>query len=487
MGYELVIGIEVHAQLKTATKLFSPASNDFGADPNTNITPICLGLPGALPVLNKKAVELAVRAGLSLNCTIKHRSVFSRKNYFYADLPKGYQISQFDLPICEDGYLDIDVDGEIKRIGIERIHMEEDAGKLVHQGADAIKGATSSLVDLNRAGVPLIEIVSRPDIRSIAEARAYVEGLKLILQHSGVCDGNLEEGSMRADINISLRPTGQKEFGTRTEIKNINSFRSLERAIKSEVRRQTDILESGGKIIQQTRNYDDATQSTTPLREKENAHDYRYFPEPDLVPLVITDAYVQAISDALPERPAEKLTRYTESLGLTADDSMILIYDLEMCEYFEACMALSSSSAAASIAKWVVGDVNAQIKHHKHDFSSTAFVPQFLVDMVDLIEKGTISGKMAKDILVTSLTSGKSPAEVVQSSGMSQISDESALVDVIQNVFSQNQDAVEKLKEGKMNVIGFIIGQVMKETKGQAKPDLVKQLVMQEVSNLSAS
>ena len=483
MAYEVVIGIEVHAQLKTNTKLFCGCSTKFGDDPNANVCPVCLGMPGALPVLNKKAVEMAIIAGLALNCTVKNRSVFSRKNYFYPDLPKGYQISQFDLPICEGGELEVVVDGQPKKIGITRIHMEEDAGKLVHQGAESIAGATHSYVDLNRACTPLIEIVSEPDIRLAEEARIYMETLKQIVQHMGICDGNLEEGSMRADANISLRPKGQKEFGTRAEIKNINSFRSVERAINVEIKRQTEILESGGTVIQETRNYDDSSQTTTPLRGKADAHDYRYFPEPDLPPLDVSDEWIQAVRNQLPELPRHKVARYQQEFGLTEHECKVLMGDATMDHYFQACLDSDGKLPPKAICKWVVGDVNAFLKEKKETFENTKLKPNQLVQLVDLIEKGTISGKMAKDMLAQVHDTGKDPEALVKESGGGQISDSSELQSVVDAILSQNQDVVEKIKGGKTASANFLMGQVMKETKGKAKPDLVLKLILDTVNN----
>ena len=380
MEFEPVIGIEVHAQLKTNTKLFCGCSTAFGNAPNSNVCPVCLGLPGALPVLNQEAVKMAVMAGLALNCDIQETSVFSRKNYFYPDLPKGYQISQFDLPICLDGHLDIALKDTEKRIGITRIHMEEDAGKLLHQGADGVAGATHSLVDLNRACTPLIEIVSEPDMRSAAEARAYMETLEKVLIHLGINDGNLEEGSLRADANVSIRPKGQLEFGTRTEVKNINSFRSLERAINYEIQRHTEVILSGGEIVQQTRNYDDASGTTTVLRDKEDAHDYRYFPEPDLKPLVVTTAEVKAIEAALPELPSSKQHRYINEFGFTPKEADIIISDVPLCQYFDATVQASSSSVSPNeIKKWMLGDFVANLKDKGEDYQSTKVgIPHFL-------------------------------------------------------------------------------------------------------------
>ncbi len=475
--FEPVIGIEVHAQLLTKTKLFCGCSTQFGDDTNANVCPVCLGLPGALPVLNKEAVTLAIRAGKALNCTIQPESVFARKNYFYPDLPKGYQISQFDKPICLGGHLDIEVNGVKKRIGITRIHMEEDAGKLLHQGADAIAGATHSLVDLNRACTPLIEIVSEPDIRSAEEAKAYVESLKRILQHIAVCDGNLEEGSLRADANVSLRPVGQVEFGTKTEIKNLNSFRSIEKAVISEIERQTGMLKKGEKIIQQTRHFDDSTQKTKALRSKEEAHDYRYFPDPDLLPLHLTASQLENVQ--LPELPQARIDRYL-SCGVGQGESDILIDDLSMLDYFESVLKLDMK-IAASAAKWIVGDINALLKEKKLGFQTSPLTPNRLLELLALIEKGTLSGKMAKEILPQIIEKNADPAVLVAQSGVSQISDSSQLQGIIDAILDANLDVIEKVKSGKTNAADFLIGQVMKQTRGQAKPDLVRSLLHESI------
>ena len=477
--YEVVIGIEVHCQLKTKTKLFCPSSTTFGETPNTNISPVNLALPGALPVLNKDAVRMAIIAGLALDCDIRKTSVFSRKNYFYPDLPKGYQISQFDKPICENGHLDITVDGHQKRIGITRIHMEEDAGKLLHQGADSIRGATHSLVDLNRAGTPLIEIVSEPDIRSAAEARAYVETLKTIVQHMGVCDGNMEEGSLRADINISIRPQGSTTFGTRAEIKNVNSFRSIERAVIVEVARQKKVLEAGEKVIQETRNYDEASQTTTPLRGKEEAHDYRYFPEPDLPPLVISDEQLSSIKQQLPEHPSKKVETYQQSYQLTPHDCKVLMGDVAMDVFFRQCIDHAPKLTPKTIIKWVIGDLNALLKETQQTFSTMTLTPDRFLDMISLIDAGTLSGKMGKQVLEKLVTTQDAVSAIVDSLGGTQISDESALEDVVNTVLSNNMDVVEKIKAGKTNSANFLMGQVMKETKGRANPDMVRTLILE--------
>jgi len=481
--YEPVIGIEVHAQLKTNTKLFCGCSTTFGQEVNSNTCPVCLALPGALPVLNRAAVDLAIKAGLALNCTIATTSVFARKNYFYPDLPKGYQISQFDKPICLGGYLDIQVNGETRRIGITRIHMEEDAGKLLHQGADAIAGATHSLADLNRACTPLIEIVSEPDIRDAEEARIYVETLKQILTHLDVCDGNLDEGSMRADANISIRPVGQTTFGTRTEVKNLNSFRSIERAIISEISRQELVLGKGERVVQQTRHYDDATQKTRPLRSKEEAHDYRYFPDPDLLPLHVTQAHVMAIREALPELPSARRHRYL-ALGLSEGDCDILLEDLEMLAYFETALALDSIISPKIIANWVVGDLNAAVKIAKVGFSDFVVSASKLLELLGLIGADKISGKTGKEVLEKMIETGETATLLVDKMGLSQVTDTSLLETMIKDLLLAHPDVIEKYKSGRTNAADFLIGQVMKQTKGQAKPDLVRAILTQVLLGL---
>jgi aspartyl-tRNA(Asn)/glutamyl-tRNA(Gln) amidotransferase subunit B len=477
--YEMVIGLEVHAQLNTNTKLFCGCSTQFGAAVNSNVCPVCLGMPGALPVLNKDAVTMAVQAGIALQCDIQLESVFARKNYFYPDLPKGYQISQFELPVCLSGFLDIDVDGVSKRIGITRIHMEEDAGKLLHQGAMGIADSTHSLVDLNRACTPLIEIVSEPDMRSAAEARAYVETLRRILRTIGVNDGNLEEGSMRVDINISLRRPGEHRYGTRCEVKNVNSFRSIDRAIAAEFNRQQDILESGGKVVQQTRNYHDDTQTTTPLRDKEDAHDYRYFPEPDLLPLILSDERIRSIRDGMPPLPQSIISRYSD-LGLSRGDSDILIEELEMRHFFEECLQGAGDVSAKEICKWVIGDLNALLKP-KGGFDTPVIAASHFVRLLTLIATDKVSGKMAKEMLAHMIDTGKSADDLLATMGGGQISDESALLDMVKQVMAENQDVVDKVKAGKTASANFLMGQVMKRSQGKAKPDLVMSLIMSEI------
>ncbi|MBT5856073.1 Asp-tRNA(Asn)/Glu-tRNA(Gln) amidotransferase subunit GatB [bacterium] len=486
--YEVVIGIEVHAQLSTKTKLFCGCSTAFGSKPNTNVCPVCLGMPGALPVLNEDSVELAIRSGLAMNCDIQEMSVFARKNYFYPDLPKGYQISQFELPICLGGSLAITVpnaDGSYeKTIGITRIHMEEDAGKLIHQGADAIAGSDSSLADLNRACTPLIEIVSEPDIRSAAEARAYMETLAMIVKYSGVCDANMEKGNLRADANVSLRPVGQEEFGTRTETKNLNSFRSLERAILYEIQRQTHVLESGGTIRQQTLNYDDSTGKTSVLRDKEDAHDYRYFPDPDLKPLMVTQEQISAIRDTLPELPRAKEARYVD-YGLNDQEIKVLLADLDLNAYFENCVkAVPNAESIKEMAKWLVGDFSALVNAAGGSFDTPVIKQDAFLELIVLLKDGTLSGKMAKGILEKMYQTGKTPKALLESSGGGQISDTSELDGIVAQILSANMDVVAKVQGGKTKSADFLMGQVMKETRGRAKPDLVKQLIMDQIAAL---
>lgn len=483
MEFEPVIGIEVHAQLKTKTKLFCGCPNGFGDHPNVNVCPVCLGMPGALPVLNQEAVDLAIKAGLALNCEIQEASVFARKNYFYPDLPKGYQISQFELPICLKGHLKIQVDGEEKTIGITRIHMEEDAGKLLHQGAESIAGSSHSHVDLNRACVPLIEIVSEPDIRSAEEAKAYMESLKHIVQFTDVCDGNLEEGSLRADANVSLRLKGDTAFGIRAEIKNLNSFRSLERAINYEIKRQAELLRSGGVVIQETRHYDDFTGKTSSLRGKEDSHDYRYFPDPDLKPLLVSQERVSEIQKNMTELPDQIITRYQETLSLPDGDIKVLVSDKLIYTYYEDVLKKEPDLDPKEVAKWLVGDFMAYTKEHDKTFETPPIDVAKFVDLLLLLKSGKISGKMGKEILGTVFSTGESPSQILKKSGGEQISDETVLQDVVAQIVSANLDVVAKVKAGKTKSADFLMGQVMKETKGRAKPDLVRKLILEDIQN----
>jgi len=469
-----VIGIEIHAQLNTKTKLFCACSTQFGAPPNTHICPVCLGLPGALPVLNQQAVTHAMMAGMALNTTIQAVSVFARKNYFYPDLPKGYQISQYDQPICLAGWVDIPTESGTKRIGITRIHIEEDAGKLLHQGADTIAGSTHSIVDLNRASTPLIEIVTEPDIRSATEARQVVETIREHLIHLGICDGNMEEGSLRADINISLRESDTSPFGTRCEIKNVNSFRSIERAIQIEMTRQNALLDRGETVIQQTRQYDEATQTTRPLRDKEESHDYRYFPEPDLTPLVISSEWMARVRDALPELPAHRRNRYHQA-GLSPFEIDVIVADPHACTYLDAVEQAGATYPVA--AKWVVGDLMAWLKQENRGYDTCPLTPSSLAELLACVADGTLSGKLAKGVLETCLSTGETPRTVIQKTGSTQVSDEGELTTIIDQILDANPDVVEKIKAGKGGATQFLVGQVMKETKGRANPDVVRRVL----------
>lgn len=475
--FETVIGIEVHVELKTNTKIFCNSTTEFGGDPNHHTCPVCLGLPGTLPVLNKKVVEYAVRAGLALNCTIANFSKFDRKNYYYPDLPKNYQISQYDLPIAEHGYLDVEVDGQTKRIGITRLHMEEDAGKLVHQGN--IVTTPYSLVDYNRTGVPLIEIVSEPDMRSPEEARAYVEKLKAVVQYTGVSDCRMEEGSLRCDVNISVRPVGQKEFGTKVEIKNMNSFRALQRAVAFEVERQIGELESGGKIIQETRTWDEAKGITVSMRSKEEAHDYRYFPDPDLVPLVLDNQWIDFIRESLPELPDQRLARYIEEYGLPQYDAAILTLTKEMSDYFEE--VIQHYDKPKAVSNWMMGEMARLLNVKGLDIGDCKIKPTQFAEMLQLIDKGTISGKIAKTVFEEMFESGKDPETVVKEKGLVQISDEGAIATVVEQVIAANPKSVEDFQAGKTQAIGFLVGQVMKATKGKANPEVVNKLLREKL------
>ena len=470
--YEVVIGLEVHAQLKTKTKIFCNCPVDFGAPPNTNVCPVCLGMPGVLPVLNKQVVAYAIKTGLALNCEIAKHCKFDRKQYFYPDLPKNYQISQYDQPICKSGHLEVNE----KTIGIERIHMEEDAGKLVHAGSDRLHGSDYSLVDYNRTGTPLLEIVSKPDLRSIEEAKDYAQTLRNILQYLDVCDGNLEEGSMRCDVNVSLRPVGSAILGTRTEIKNVNSFKSLGRAIESEIERQSKILNSGGKIIQETRLFEENTGTTVSMRSKEEAHDYRYFPEPDLVPLEVSKEWAAEIRETIPELPHQKKIRYPKDYGLTLDDTRVLIEDRNMAEFYEATVRLGANPKKA--ANWLIGSVTAYLKEHKTDIINCQMTPVQLADLLGFIEKGTINDNIAKaEILEELLNKGIDAGEIIKQKGLAQITDESSLRIVVKEILDLNPGQTSELKSGKEKVRGFFVGQVMKKTNGKASPTVVNKLI----------
>lgn len=478
MKYTTVIGLEVHSELKTKSKAFCSCSTEFGGEPNTHVCPVCLGMPGALPVLNKQVVEFAIRAGLAVDCEIKKFNKFDRKNYFYPDLSKNYQISQFDKPICEGGHIDIEVDGQTKRVGITRIHMEEDAGKLIHSGA-TIKTSDSSAVDYNRAGVPLIEIVSEPDMRSAAEARAYMEKLKAILEYTDVSDCKMQEGSLRCDANISVMPEGATEFGTRAEIKNLNSFRALERAIEYEIQRQIQLVEDGGTVVQETRTWDDGKGMTLSMRSKEEAHDYRYFPEPDLVPVEIDDAWIARVKSELPELPAARKARLMQEKGLVDYDAENIVSTKAMAEYFDE--AAKHTEDSKGIANWLLGDVSAYLNSENIAIEQFPITPANLGEMVNLINKGVLSSKLAKKVFAEMLKTGKTPQALVKELGLEQISDEGAIVKIVEETLAENPQSIIDYKAGKDRALGFLVGQIMKKSRGKANPEMVNNLLKERM------
>ncbi len=477
--FETVIGLEVHVELKTRSKIFCSCTNEFGAKPNTNVCPICSGFPGMLPVLNEQVVDYAIKSGLALNCEIADYCKFDRKNYFYPDLPKAYQISQYDLPVCKQGYLDIEVNGERKRIGITRAHLEEDAGKLVHQGT--ISSTTFSLVDLNRSGVPLLEIVSEPDLRSSQEARAYMEKLRSLLLFAGVSDCKMEEGSLRCDANVSVRPYGQEELGTRAEVKNLNSFKAMEKAIDYEVRRQIEAIEDGEEIIQETRTWEEERQITRSMRSKEEAHDYRYFPEPDLPPLRISREWVERILQSLPEMPEKARERLMEEYDLSEYDAHLLTLTPDYLAFFDECTLYYQDGKI--ISNWMMGELNKLLNQKNMDIAECRIKPAALADMLKLIDEGRISGKMAKDVFEEMFETGASPEKIIKEKGMEQISDEAALGTIIQEVIDKNPGVVDDYRNGKKKATGFLVGQVMQATKGQANPALVNKILAEKLNN----
>lgn len=481
MKYEAVIGLEVHTELQTKTKIFCSCRTSFGADPNTNVCPVCLGLPGVLPVLNKKVLEYAVRAGLALNCEISRFSKFDRKNYYYPDLPKNFQTSQFDLPICEHGYLDVEVEGEKRRIRITRAHMEEDAGKLVHHGT-SITDSDYSLVDYNRTGTPLLEIVSEPDMRSAKEAVAYMEKMRAILQYVGISDCRMEEGSLRCDANVSVRPVGQKELGTKTEIKNINSFKGVERAIEYEAMRQAELLEDGGKVVQETRTWDEKEGVTKSMRTKEEANDYRYFPEPDLVPFTLSDEYIENIRKSLPELPDARKERYMKEFGLSSEDAVFMTNDKATADYFEA--AVDAGADPKACVNWLMGEFASQLSTDGIEIAKAPVSAENLAALLKLISKGTISGKIAKKVFATMWKEGGNPEEIVKAQGLVQISDTAELSKLVDEVVGKNPKAVEDFKAGKKKAVGALVGQIMKATKGKANPRVINELLNKKLQSL---
>jgi aspartyl-tRNA(Asn)/glutamyl-tRNA(Gln) amidotransferase subunit B len=475
--YETVIGIEIHAELRTASKIFCGCTTEFGGDPNTHTCPICIGMPGVLPVMNEEVVDYAVKAGLALNCDISEFSKMDRKSYFYPDIPKAYQISQYDLPICKEGWVDVNVNGETKRIGITRIHMEEDAGKLMH---DQVPG--HSLADYNRTGVPLIEIVSEPDMRSSDDAKAYVEKVKSVLEYIEVSDCKMQEGSLRADVNVSVRPVGQKEFGTRAELKNLNSFKAIVKSIEYEVKRQIECIEYGEKVVQETRRWDDAKNQTFSLRSKEDAQDYRYFPEPDLVPVIVPKEKVEAIRKTIPELPDVKAKRYIEEYGLPEYDAAQITASKEMAMFFEG--AIKNTTNTKAVSNWMTGDMLGRMNEKMLELKDVKFTPEYLAKLVNLIDNKTITGAIAKKVMEFMFEEGKDPEVIVKEKELVQINDEGAVLQIVQDVIKNNEKAVTDYLGGKTQTIGFMVGQVMKNSKGKANPEMAKQMLEAELAKL---
>ncbi|PKM80679.1 MAG: Asp-tRNA(Asn)/Glu-tRNA(Gln) amidotransferase GatCAB subunit B [Firmicutes bacterium HGW-Firmicutes-13] len=472
--YEVVIGLEVHLELLTKSKIFCSCPTTFGEEPNTRVCPVCLGLPGVLPVLNQKAVEYAILAGLALNCRINSYSKFDRKNYFYPDLPKAFQISQYDFPIGRDGYLSVKVNGGTKMIGINRVHLEEDAGKLVHS-----EDGTYSLVDYNRTGVPLVEIVSEPDLRSAEEARIYLETLKKILQYTEVSDVKMEEGSLRCDANVSVRLAGEEELGTKTELKNMNSFKAVQRGLEFEVKRQIKKLENGQRIVQETLRWDEGLGKTVPMRSKEEAHDYRYFPEPDLIPMEIDRNWIEKIRKLLPELPEEKKQRFISEYNLPEYDAEVLTTSKNMAHYFEECV--KEFPEPKTVSNWVMGELSMHLKTSGLEFPQLKITPTHLAGLLELIRGGTVSGKMAKDIFGEMFLTGREAGKIVEEKGLVQLSDEEALGEIIDEVIKNNPGIVADFKAKKEKALGFLVGQVMRKTEGNANPQMVNKILREKL------
>ena len=469
-GYEAVIGLEVHAQLLTGSKIFCGCTTAFGLSPNTNTCPVCLGLPGTLPVLNREAVEFGIRLGLALNCTIESRNVFARKNYFYPDLPKGYQITQFESPLCTRGHLDIESGGAPKRIGIRRIHMEEDAGKNIH---DESRGR--SYIDFNRAGVPLLEIVSEPDMSTSGEAVAYLRELRLILVHLGISDGNMEQGSFRCDANISVRPAGAAGFGTRTELKNMNSFRNVQRALDHEIQRQSAIIDSGSSVVQETLSWNAGLGATRPMRSKEESHDYRYFPDPDLVPVVIDEAWTATVRKNLPELPSARRRRFMDLYGLPTYDAEQLTQEPALADYYEQCVSLLD--APKDISNWVMSELTRVMHETGVDVRGLKITPAMLTDLISLVKAGTVSGLAAKDVITEMAATGRNASSIVEELGMAQVSDETELKALILGIIEANPGQVTKYRQGKTQLLGFFVGEAMKASKGRANPKVAGTII----------
>ncbi len=474
MKYEAVIGLEVHIQLLTETKIFCGCSTKFGNPPNTNVCPVCLGMPGVLPVLNKRVVEFAIKLALATNCTISPLSQFARKNYFYPDLPKNYQISQYELPIAEHGWLEIETERGSKKIGILRIHMEEDAGKLIHDEAKPI-----SYVDFNRAGVPLLEIVSKPDISTPEEAVSYLKALRDIVVYLDICDGNMEEGSFRCDANISIRPEGQQELGVKTEIKNINSFKNIQKALEFEIRRQSALLDKGESVIQETRLWDPARGVTVSMRTKEEAHDYRYFPDPDLVPVIVDPDWIKEIEQELPELPKPKKERFIKQYGLPEYDSDVLTSDKNLADFFEK--VVSSFSNPKMVSNWIMSELLRKLNEDSISIKECPVSPEDLAELLQLIDNGTISGKIAKSVFEEMYTTGEKASKIVEEKGLKQLTDSNLLEKIVDEVIEENPKEVEKYLKGAEKVIGFFVGQVMKKTQGKANPKLANELLRKKL------
>lgn len=483
--YETVIGLEVHVELKTKSKIFCGCTTEFGGDCNTHVCPVCTGMPGALPVMNKQVVEYAIRAGLALNCEILPFNKMDRKNYFYPDLAKNFQTSQYDLPICLNGHIDIEVNGETKRVGITRIHMEEDAGKLLHSG-ETISSSDSSRVDYNRAGVPLIEIVTEPDMRSAEEARIFMEKMKAILEHIDVSDCKMQEGSLRCDANVSIRPWGQAEFGTRSESKNINSFKAVQRAIEYEEIRQAEVIEDGGKVVQETRTWDDNKGISLSMRSKEEAHDYRYFPEPDLAPIVIDEAWIARVRSELPELPEARKQRLIADYNLPAYDADVITSTKAMAEYFDAVIAKADDAArdAKGISNWLMGDISAYLNNNSITINEFPVTPDNVAALVSFVNKGVLSSKLAKAVFEEMVKENKAPATIIKEKGLEQVSDTGELEKMIGEVLADNPKSVEDFKAGKQQAMGFLVGQIMRKSKGKANPGMVNKMLKEKLESM---